>query len=295
MSVRDCYEMFLTEKKLENVTDKTIDFYEYSVGKFLKFIETKDDEIVLKDLHIYVKPYLLHLKESSNISPITYNTLLRGLKVFLRFLHTEGFITEEIKLPKIKKIQAKINPLSPDQLRKILRYFDTTDFLGIRDKTIFTLMIDTGVRVSELLGIEMDDIDLSEGVMVIRGKGRKHRIVPVGRETKKQIWQYIKQRSKYAKQGIFSLFITNQGISLSRSGVTMIFRRIKKKLNISGRFHPHLIRHTMAVSFIDNGGSSFGLQLLLGHEDASTTSRYVNLSTTNIKNQHQKYSPMDRL
>jgi integrase/recombinase XerD len=295
MSVQKCFGLFLMEKKLENVTDKTVVFYEYSVGKFLKYLESQNDVVEVNNIHLHVKPYLLSLKESSNISDITYNTLLRGLKVFLRFLHSERFIVEEIKLPKIKKIQSKINPLSPDQLRKILSSFDTTDFLGIRDKTIFSLMIDTGIRLSELTRIELDDISLQEGYIVIRGKGRKQRTVPVGRETKKHIWKFIKQRSKYAGHGVFSLFITNQGTTLSRSGVIMLFRRVKKNMNITGRFHPHLIRHSMAVSYINNGASTLNLQILLGHQDPSTTARYVTLSTANIINQHQKFSPMDSL
>ena len=294
MNLSRCVEMFLTEKRLGNLSNKTIDSYQYTIGKFVNYLESQDDDVDTTNLHLFVKPYLLHLQDSSK-SPITYNTLLRGLGVFLRFLHTEGFVDEEIKLPKIKNIQSSIHPLTPDQIRKIFNSFDTSNFGGLRNKVIFSLMLDTGIRLSELSGLEMEDVDLNEGYMVVRGKGRKERYVPFGKSIRKLLWTYMKQRSKYSKEGVFSLFITQTGTSLSRGGVGMIFKRLKKKLNLPGRFHPHLLRHSFAVNYINNGGDSFSLQRILGHTTQAMTSRYVTLSTTNIKNQHQRFSPMDRI
>ena len=122
-------------------------------------------------------------------------------------------------------------------------------------------MLDTGIRLSELSGLELEDVDLNEGYMVVRGKGRKERYVPFGKSIRKLLWSYMKQRSKYSKEGVFSLFITQTGTSLSRGGVGMIFKRLKKKLNLPGRFHPHLLRHSFAVNYINNGGDSFSLQI----------------------------------
>ena len=294
MYLSRCIEMFLTEKRLSNLSNKTIDSYEYTIGKFVKYLESQEDDVDTTNLHLFVKPYLIHLQDSTR-SPITYNTLLRGLGVFLRFLNTEGYVDEEIELPKIKNIQSKIHPLTPDQIRKILDSFDTDSFWGLRNKTIFSLMIDTGIRLSELSGLEMENIDLNEGFMVVKGKGQKERYVPFGKSIRKLLWTYIKQRSKYANQGVSSLFVTQTGTSLSRGGVVMIFKRLKKNLKLPGRFHPHLLRHSFAVNYINNGGDSFSLQRILGHTTQEMTSRYVSLSTTNIKNQHQRYSPIDQL
>ena len=192
MNLSRCVEMFLIEKRLGNLSNKTIDSYQYTIGKFVNYLESQDDDVDTTNLHPFVKPYLLHLQDSSK-SPITYNTLLRGLGVFLRFLHTEGFVDEEIKLPKIKNIQSSIHPLTPDQIRKIFNSFDTSNFGGLRNKVIFSLMLDTGIRLSELSGLEMEDVDLNEGYMVVRGKGRKERYVPFGKSIRKLLWTYMKQ------------------------------------------------------------------------------------------------------
>ena len=197
-----CVEMFLTEKRLGNLSNKTIDSYQYTIGKFVNYLESQDDDVDTTNLHPFVKPYLLHLQDSSK-SPITYNTLLRGLGVFLRFLYTEGFVEKEIKLPKIKNIQSSIHPLTPDQIRKIFNSFDTSNFGGLRNKVIFSLMLDTGIRMFELSGLEMEDVDLNEAYMVVRGKGRKERYVPFGKSIRKLLWSYMKQRSKYSKEGVF--------------------------------------------------------------------------------------------
>ena len=135
---------------------------------------------------------------------------------------------------------------------------------------------------------------LKEGFLTVTGKGRKTRFVPIGRDMKKLLWRYMKQRNLYVLQGDYTLFISQKGEGMTSYGVQTLFRRVKKGLGWN-KLNPHLMRHSFSVNFINNGGDSFSLQRILGHHDISMTSRYVNLSTKNIKSQHNRFSPIDNI
>jgi site-specific recombinase XerD len=294
MLLRQGFEVFIREKILDDCTPSTITFYKYSVKKLISFIGDQEDDLLVTGLHQYIQPYFLSLKDNPNLSPHSYNTFIRGVKVFTRFLFSEGYIEKQIKLPKIRKLDTNIKPLSPDSIRKILTRFDVNTFEGLRDKTIFSLFLDTGIRLSELCGIQLHDLDLDEGYITIYGKGRKQRYVPIGKGLKKLLWIYIKQRNRFVHQGDENLIISRKGVGITPYGIQTLFRRVRKGLGWN-KLNPHLMRHSFSVNYINNGGDSFSLQRILGHSTQEMTSKYVNLSTTNIKTQHSRYSPIDRL
>ena len=220
--------------------------------------------------------------------------MVRSVKVFTRFLLAEEYIDKEIKLPKIRKLDTNIKPLSTDQICKVLNLFDTSNFEGLRDKTIFCLFLDTGIRLGELCSIQLSDVDLDEGYITIYGKGRKQRYVPIGKDLRKILWKYIKQRCRLGKNGDQTLILSRTGFGMTPHGIQTLFRRIRKDLGWS-KLNPHLMRHSFSVNYINNGGDTFSLQRILGHTTQEMTAKYVNLSTTNIRTQHNRYSPIDRL
>ena len=139
-------------------------------------------------------------------------------------------------------------------------------------------------------------VRLEEGFVLVHGKGAKDRYVPIGRSTIKCLWNYIKKRAVIDVNTNPYLFITQTGTTLSARGIQIVFRSLKKKLNLDGRkLSPHLLRHSFALAYIENGGDPFSLQRILGHTDQTTTSKYVNMARSNVKSQHSKYSPGERL
>ena len=181
-------------------------------------------------------------------------------------------------------------------MRKALTSFNTNRFTGIRNQTILLLFLDTGMRLAELSGIDLSEINFDEGFILVHGKGRKERWVPFGREAKKALWSYIKQRAKVADQAESALFVTQDGSRFKPRGIQMVFKRLGKKLNLKGvRFSPHTFRHSFSLAYIEAGGDPFSLQRILGHSTQAMTAKYVHMAKSNVKAQHNKFSPGDRL
>ena len=274
---------------------KTLAFYRDSAGGFLRFILDSEQDVETEKIDEFVRPYFLALQER-DISPTTRHTYYRGISTFVRFLHSEGYIDHAVKLPKIKCPRTTITPLSPDQMRKILLSFNVSRFTGLRNKVAFLLFLDTGLRLSELLSIDLSEVNFDDGFILAHGKGQKERWVPFGKATNKLLWSYLKQRQTIATTDESALFVTQDGRRLTIRGLQMVFKRMGKKLKLEGiRFSPHTFRHSFALAYIENGGDPFSLQRILGHSTQAMTSKYVNMAKSNVKSQHSKFSPGDRL
>ena len=273
MDIYRCYELFLTDRKISSCSEATLRFYEYVIGKFLRYIEENDLDSSVETIHHHILPFFSHLQQQ-DLSASTYHTLFRGIRVFTRFLHQEGYVKDEIRLPKVKQPHTTISPLNSSQMKAILHSFDTKTYLGLRNYTIIRLFLDTGMRLSELSQLQLNEVNLEEGFVLVHGKGAKDRYVPVGRSTIKCLWNYIKKRAVIDVNTNPYLFITQTGTTLSARGIQIVFRSLKKKLNLDGRkLSPHLLRHSFALAYIENGGDPFSLQRILGQKDQSTTSK----------------------
>ncbi len=295
MEIYRCYELFLTDRKISGCSEATIRFYEYVIGKLLRFVEENNLDSSVESTHQHILPFFSHLQHQ-NLSPSTYHTLFRGIRVFTRFLHHEGYVSAEIRLPKVRQPHTTISPLNSSQMKTILHSFDTKTYLGLRNYTIVRLFLDTGMRLSELSRLQLNEVNLEEGFVLVHGKGAKDRYVPIGRSTIKCLWNYIKKRAVIDENTNPYLFLTRRGTRLSARGVQIVFRNLKKKLNLDGRkLSPHLLRHSFALAYIENGGDPFSLERILGHTNQTTTSKYVNMARTTVKSQHGKYSPGERL
>ena len=162
MEMYRCYELFLTDRKISGCSESTIRFYEYVIGKLLRYIEEKNLDSSVEATHHHILPFFSHLQQQ-NLSPSTYHTLFRGLRVFTRFLHHEGYVKDEIRLPKVKQPHTTISPLNPSQMKAILHSFDTKTYLGLRNYTIIRLFLDTGMRLGELSRLQLNELNLEDG------------------------------------------------------------------------------------------------------------------------------------
>ena len=182
MNIDRCFELFLTDRKIRGCSKSTLVFYNYVVGKLLRYIKENQLETSVDSIHHHILPFFSNLQHQ-DLSASTYHTLFRGLSAFTRFLHQEGYVKDVIRLPKVKQRQTTIASLDASRMKAILHSFDTKTYLGMRNYTIIRLFLDTGMRLSELSQLQPNEVNLEEGFVLVHGKGAKDRYVPIGRST----------------------------------------------------------------------------------------------------------------
>ena len=229
----------------------------------------------------------------------TVNTYLRMLRAFWSWLVREGVIPRnpffDLRLPKAPH---KVIPtFSEDQLRNLIKAINVRTPDGFRDRAMIILMLDTGIRLSELLHLKIEDVDLDQGMLKVYGKGAKERMIPIGDRTQETIWRYIRDyRPKPAMARYDNVFLRRTGTPLDSSRVQVLVRQYGKAIGIHGvRCSPHTFRHTFAITYLRNGGDVFSLQAILGHSGLEIVKHYVNLARTDIKAAHRKFSPADNM
>jgi site-specific recombinase XerD len=227
------------------------------------------------------------------LSPHSVHGYVRSLRVFSAWLADEGFTTGDVleKLKRPKLPDTMIEVLTDQEVNKILADINPNCFLGGRLYTMILLMLDTGVRASELLGMKVEDVDLNNGRVKVLGKGKKERFVPFGGTTKKALLRYM---NLYMPQGSNLVFTSLEGKPLTYTALSHVITRLGKRVGIP-RLHCHLLRHSFAVRYLMTGGDLMSLRLILGHNDISTTQLYLKLSQSHITTQHHAHSPVDRL
>ena len=202
------------------------------------------------------------------------------------------------KIPVPKAPVKIINTFSHEQFMKFVELCQKDNGTGNRNLALLLLMLDSGIRVSECKDIELGDVDLVNGsIRIKQGKGSKERIIPIGSLVQKALWKYINHfRPQPLVVQVTSLFLSDRGLPLTKSGMQQIVRRYGKRAGISGvRCSPHTFRHTFAKNYLLNGGDIFSLQKILGHSSLASVRTYLNLFATDVKKQHQRFSSVDNL
>jgi len=238
-------------------------------------------------------------KDYGKLSEFTIQGKVRAIKAFWSWLLSEGDIDinplVNFNLPTVPKNLIVI--LSKVQLNQLLKAIDRYTLIGARNYCILLLLLDTGLRVSELVRISLNDLDLAQRYIRVTGKGQKQRIVPIHRIAKKELTKYINRyRPGLCEIESVYLFPVKDGEHISINCVQQLVRRLAMKAGLQNiRCHPHIFRHTFATSFLAKGGSSAALQEILGHESSQTTSKYVHLQPEDLRRQHNQYSPLEDL
>ncbi len=292
----------------EGKSPKTIEWYTTFLLRFLAFLEFSNyptdaaqiNKEVIRAFILYLQVEAKTPRSKKPLSPATVQGYVRTLKSFFSWTVREEYLSDSPtdKIPVPKAPQKVINTFTHEQIGKLAQACYRSNGNGYRNLTILLLLLDTGIRVSELVNIKLEDVNLAEGWIKIKvAKGGKERIVPVGSVVQKSLWKYINHfRSQPLTQKVTRLFLSDDGLPLTRSGIQQMLRRCGKRAGISGvRCSPHTFRHTFAKSYLINGGDIFSLQKILGHTSLASVRTYLNLFGTDIKKQHQKYSPADNL
>ncbi|AJQ45169.1 integrase [Ureaplasma diversum] len=271
--------LFIDAKKLEGCSHNTMKYYISTIDLLLKHLNKPINEIDTKDLRNYLSTY----QEQRNSTKTTIDNIRRILSSFFSWLEDENYI---IKSPvrRIKKVKTPITikETYSDEELEIMR--DNVD--NSRDLAMIDMLASTGMRVGELVKLNIEDIDFNERECIVLGKGNKQRIVYFDARTKIHLKNYLNSRNDQNK----ALFVTLKAPynRISISGVESKLRKIGEKLNIK-KVHPHKFRRTLATIAIDKGMPIEQVQRLLGHEKVDTTLKYAMVKQNNVKLAHQKY------
>ena len=285
--INEFTEYLIIDKKY---SENTIKAYNNDLKKFKNFIKNKTinniDENSIKD-------YLKYLnKQNNDTKTISHN--ISTLRSFYKFLLIEKKINknpmEYIELPKTKKSLPKT--LSIEEIDKLLD-INLTDSFSFRNKAMLELMYSSGLRVSELINVKIHDIDTSNCIIRIMGKGSKERIVPLGDYAIRYIELYLKEyREKLIKKELNDyLFLNNHGTKMTRQGFFKILKALAKEKNIKTEFSPHTLRHSFATHLLNGGADLRSIQEMLGHSDISTTQIYTHVSKEKIKENYNNFHP----
>lgn len=290
MTTGNAIEEFLTEQQIRGNSKSTVLYYSRCLGFFAGFngfSERSVGSLTLSDC----RGYLLHLREQ-NITTTTIQTYIRALRAFLSWCYAEGYtdtnIPEKFKLPKAQR--KTIDILTEEEIQRLFSCFNGRDFYSVRNYCIVALMLDSGLRLNEVVTLKSSKIHIVEGYIIVNGKGNKERFVPLGLNSKKALLRYLGYIPKSEKET--PLFVKDTLIPINQSTVKQLFRKLKTKADIP-RLRPHLLRHTFATRYLENGGDIYSLQLILGHTSLEMVKRYVHLIPSKTTVNFSNLSPLD--
>lgn len=288
-------EAFRLRCQAQNLSAGTLGWYKQLLKLFGRFLEERGVTTVREVTPTLLRQYLEAMRARGN-STVTVERAYGGLRCFFGFLSRERLIPQNpIQLVEKPRVERKlIRPLSMDQVRLLLAQCNQKRYDEHRLWTVMVLILDSGLRISEVINLRKDAIDFAAGVLRVMGKGGKERQVPFGINTKRALWNYAARRGDVPGQDLF--FVSRYGGRGCRYLFGKEFRRIGQQAGIQGvRVSPHTLRHTFATQYILNGGDAFSLQQILGHSTLDMVKVYVGLANRDVALLHQKFSPMDRL
>ncbi len=269
--------------------------YERDLRLFCKTLGFKNSDALVNVSREQITGYMTQLKEKG-LAAATIARKLAAIKAFYRFMTAEGYMdanpaevveagTKGIKLPRV---------LSEDEVVRLLNQPDITTAEGFRDRTMLEVLYATGMRVSELINLTLERVDLNMKYIIAFGKGSKERIVPLGSVAAEFLQQYLeKVRPKltHAGRNTNIVFLAFGGHELTRQRFWQIIRAYGRKANINKALTPHILRHSFATHLLDNGADLRSVQELLGHSDISTTQIYTHLTNKRLRDIYAKSHP----
>ena len=273
-------DMFISAKRIEGCSERTLAYYKATIEHMLSIIVTPLRQVQTDDLRTYLAEYQL----INNCSKTTVDNIRRNLSSFFSWLEAEDYI---IKSPirRIHKIRtgSKVKETLSEECIEKLR----DSCLHIRDLAMIDLLYSTGIRVGELVNLNIGDINFEERECIVYGKGNKQRKVYFDAKSKVHLKQYLEQRTDYNE----ALFVTLDSPfeRLKISGVEIRLRKLGRLASLDQRVHPHKFRRSMATRAIDKGMPIEQVQKLLGHQQIDTTMHYAMVNQSNVKISHRKF------
>lgn len=276
------------------LSQNTIKGYKQDLTKFVEYIGAPDIGKIKSVTKHDISRYLYFLKDKG-LSPGSISRNLVAIKMFYRFLVAERFLIEDVAriLESPRILRALPEVLNTDEITRMLEAPDARSLIGARDKAALELMYATGMRVSEVVEVMPENLNMDMGFIRCVGKGGKERIIPIGRKAKVALSGYMKKaRPKLLRRREDRhLFISRLGRKISRQSFWKMVRKYTQLVNIKKRITPHTLRHSFATHLLEKGADLRSLQEMLGHADISTTQIYTHINKARLKGIHKKYHP----
>lgn len=315
-SIEDAISIFIGVKKAENLKQKTLEGYESNLRYFMEWMNDNYPDASINDVTINIlREYIMWCanekeyykghpfksdldKQRRGLSPASINVRIRTLKTFFSTLKEEEIIsrnpTDNLSLMKVDI--DSVQPLTEDEIRRLLAAPDQSFYAQFRDYCILVLMLDTGMRLNEICSLEIKDVDLRARQIILpakKNKNRKPRVLPISNETVRLLLQLITESRQYFDSDY--VFNTYYGEPINEKTIQKAINKYAEKAGIEKRVSPHVIRHNFAKMAALNGMDIFSLMRMMGHADISTTRRYVQINDDDIKIQHAQFSPLSRI
>ncbi len=310
MKLSEAVRLYTVCAKAENKSDRTIEWVTCATKYLGRFLGDESADIAMVDadclrrfiLALREQPAYIHhptnkVKERT-IKPESASCYVRAIKSLFAMLTREGYLEENpIARVKAPKVPIKEMPvLTEAEIQRFLTQIDKTTAVGARNFAVVLTLLDSGIRVSELCGLSIKDVDFDSGYLRVQGKGNKERLVPLGYKLTKLLLKYSHACHKPGMSAAAPFFTTEVGERLSRNRVEKFVRIYARKADIvNKRVSPHTFRSTKAVLFLRHGGDVFSLQKCLGHANLSMTRRYSVIADSDVKSAHLKFGVVDRL
>lgn len=266
-----------------------------SLGEFAVWCAQRKQIFRARDVGLPVISEYLAERKKGGLSAASIKLVVVALKIFFRFATARGDVardpTDAMSLPRIERyLPETLNELQVEQL---LESVNCTAPLGLRDRAILELLYASGLRISELAGAKLENLNLDDGVVRVTGKGNKTRLVPVGGKACAALAKYLEEeRPRLVRRRTGSeVFLSNRGARLTTVRIWQIVKEVARRSGLEANIYPHLLRHSFATHLLSNGADLRIIQEMLGHADISTTQVYTHVDQQRLKAVHRKFHP----
>ncbi len=293
MLVDQALSLFTGYQAAQNNSNHTVEAYQTDLSQFFGFAAQELgkclEQITVGEVDLYIVRSFFGQLTSQGLARKSIARKLAALRTFFKFLCREGILVQN---PVHKVASPKMGFKLPqflylEQMEKLLAASDCTTLLGSRDQVIIELLYGSGLRVSELISLNKEDIDPDISLIRVKGKGEKERVIPVTRYALEAIQSYLDLR----QDAVPALFLNYQGSRLSVRSIRRIINNLVNKVSLGQHVHPHMLRHSFATHLLDGGADLRSVQELLGHEKLSSTQIYTHLTRERLKEVYSKAHP----
>ena len=317
-TIERAIEDYLSDHEGGNHSKKTLEWHHTALGLLQNLLPRNEISLLSERLtHPISTPglFICERRQEDTEKPAA-NALSKPTPVLLVPFSTGLYAAKpltairltELSFPKVGK--PLIRPIEPEEFERLLlactppgEVGPLADRAAARNRAILWVLYDTGIRLSELLGLKLGDFDRKHGMLIVKGKGSKERRVALGNNCLRNLLYYLdrhrpdeEELTEWGNAGEEHLFLSETRLPLTKNGLTMLFKRIKERSGITDkRISPHIFRHSFAIRYLVLGNDPFSLQELLGHEDMTTVKNYMHMNDETIQSQKRKYSPGDHL
>lgn len=299
-SLNELHRVFITAKEAEGLRERTIKDHINHYKYFVRWLEKQYGMIPLQKLSVHlIREYIGFMRNELELSPVTVNVRIRTLKCFLKFLFDEKYLNEDLSslIKLLKTEEDTLEILTDDHIKALLKVINKNEYTGFRDYALIMLLIDTGMRIGEAVSLTTDHVDFQQRFIYLSGrnvKNRKGRVIPLSQKVNRILFDLVKFNEQ--SFGCKEIFLSVYGTPFQKRSVQKRLTQYKEKANITdARVSPHSFRHYFAKTYILEGGDPFTLQQILGHSDMQMVRRYIQMTATDTKIQHNQYSPIKKL